>query len=447
MRLGAEKEGLKAMGLKMGKKIRRFSVVIYWLVLLALLVLFFTNDFGLVDIHKTSIITAVGIDVEEGEVLVTAQIAVPQPSQSGDNVQYTEVQGSGYTVSDALNEINSKTGFYPKLLFCKLILLGDSCKDEELFRILGCFYRKNYSELTVQVAMCKGKAADMLATEASLGEDMNVEALNRILSPELVKSANVSAVNLKDIAMTNFSVSAACYMPYIIANKSGTSESGDDKVGGEQTGGGSESSGSSGESGSGGSSGEESGGGSSGGGSGSSQQSGGNGGQKAEFTSRKTAIFADGKFKGILDERQSFALNILENDIRLAVVPCVADGVNYTVGLKNAGGGVSLKIENGEPLLKLSFSAKAQIQGAKEEVDPNETSKDDLVPENVLKGAEDEIISRMEELISVIRENDCDILGVRQLLFKFNNKYYEEMTSEILSRMKVEYEVKIKSVN
>ncbi len=408
----------------MDRKRSRFSVVIYWLLLLALLVLFFTNDFGLVDIHKTSIITAVGIDVEDGEVLVTAQMAVPRPSQSGDNVQYTEVQGSGYTISDALNEINSKTGFYPKLLFCKLILLGDSCKEEELFRVLSCFYRKNYSELTVQVAMCKGKAADMLSMEASTGEDMNVEALNRILSPELVKSANVSAVNLKDIAMTNFSVSAACYMPYIEANKSGTSESGDDRVGGEETGGGSSEGGS---------------------GGGSSQQSGG--GSQVEFTSRKTAIFAGGKFKGILDERQSFALNILENEIRLAVVPCAADGTDYTLGLKNAGGGISLKIEDGKPTVTLHFSAKAQIQGAREAVNPNETSKDDLVPEKVLKAAGEEIISRMEDLISIIREHDCDVLGIRRLLHEFHYKYFEELSSEVLSKMDVRYDVKIKSVN
>ena len=42
----------------------RISVIIYWLIFIALLGLFFTNDFGLVDIHKTSIITSLGIDYE-----------------------------------------------------------------------------------------------------------------------------------------------------------------------------------------------------------------------------------------------------------------------------------------------------------------------------------------------------------------------------------------------
>ena len=38
------------------------SVLLYWLIFIALLGLFFTNDFGLVDIHKTSLITAIGIE-------------------------------------------------------------------------------------------------------------------------------------------------------------------------------------------------------------------------------------------------------------------------------------------------------------------------------------------------------------------------------------------------
>lgn len=105
--------------------IKKLSVFVYWAIIVILLGLFFTNDFGLVDIRKSSIIVAVGIDKENDEVQVTAQLAVPQPSENGDSVQYTQVQGSGYTIADALNEINAKTGFYPQLLFCKLVLIGE----------------------------------------------------------------------------------------------------------------------------------------------------------------------------------------------------------------------------------------------------------------------------------------------------------------------------------
>lgn len=417
----------------------RFSVVVYWLILIVLLGLFFTNDFGLVDIHKTAIISAVGIDYEDGEVKVTAQIAVPKPSQSGDSIQYAQVQGSGITVADALNEINSKTGYYPKLLFCKLFLVGESCQSENLFRILGCMYRKNFSELTALVAMCKGNAEDILKMPTALESDETASAVQRALTDELKKSANISSSNLKSLAVNNFSESGACYMPYIEANMSGTSQSGGngESVGGESA------------------EGSQQGGGQGGGSSGSSnsgsggaqQQSNSSNDGKVEFTARKTAIFSKGEFKGIIDEQQSFALDLLRNEIRLAVVPCDADGKHYTVGLKNVKGGVDLKVKNGVPELTLSFKAKAQIQGAAVVVKPNQTVKDDVVSKSVLEAAESVVKERMEQLVQICVEQNCDVLGVTDLLHKYNYKYFEAFKNDVLQRMNVNYKINIKSLN
>ena len=415
--------------------IKRFSVFIYWAIMIALIALFFTNDYGIVDIHKSAIIVAVGIDPAGEEVQVTAQLALPQPSQSGENVQYKEVQGSGLTVADALNEINSKTGFYPRLQFCKLILLGEGCQQHELFRILGCFYRRNYSELTALVAMCEGKAQDMLAMPATVNPE-TYTAVQRVLSEELAKSANVASVNLKDVAVSNYSESEACCMPYIQASKPGTSQSGGngDNVGGESAGGGSQSGGES----SGQSSGQS--------GGSASGQSGGEG-QPVDFTSRKTAVFTRGKFAGLLDEQQSFAYNILKNNIRLAVLPCDSEGIHYTVGLKNTTGGVKLKVKNGVPELTLKFKANAQIQGVKNVMRPEEVMYDDVIQKNVLRGAEKAVEERFGSLIKMCVEKDCDILGAKELLHKYNHKYWNTFRGDLLTRMKVNYDVEIISHN
>ena len=95
------------------------------LVLVALMLfLFFSNDFGLVDIHKSSIVVAVGVDAEEDGYSVTAQAAVPTPAQGEGSAAYTRVTGKGATVAEALDDINAKTGFYPKLTFCNLVILS-----------------------------------------------------------------------------------------------------------------------------------------------------------------------------------------------------------------------------------------------------------------------------------------------------------------------------------
>jgi len=417
--------------------VKRLTVVLYWAIIIILLGLFFSNDFGLVDIHKTSIIVAVGIDTEGEEVQVTAQVAVPQPSENGDNIQYTQVQGSGLTIADALNEINAKTGFYPKLVFCKLILVGEECKSQDLFKTLSCFYRRDFSELTPLVAMCSGKASDMLSMSTAINPETTT-AIRHVLSDELEKSANVSSVNLKDIAEANFSQSAACYMPFIEANAPGTSEKG---KGGDAVGGDKPKQGQSGGDSGGGS------GGSSGGGQGGQDAKSGGEEQQVEFTARKTAVFSNGKFVTVLDEAQSFALDILKGDIRLAVLPFEQNGKHYTLGLKNAKGEAKLKVENGVPNLTISFKAVAQIQGVKTKISPQEVADEQVVPKEVLDSASEEIKSRFDSLINTCVQENCDLIGARDLLHKYNHKYFDAFKADILQRIKVDYKIKIKSTS
>ena len=236
-------------------------------------------------------------------------------------------------------------------------------------------------------------------------------------------------------------------MPYVEANKQGTSENGGngENVGGSD-GNQSGSDGSSGSSGSGSaggggeSGGTQSSGGASGGGGGSS-------GEAVEFTARKTAIYSEGIFKGVLDERQSFALSAIKNDIHLAVLPCDADGVHYTVGMKNVKSGVKLKVNGGMPELTVNFKSKAQINGARKHLDPDQIVFDDVVSDTVLQGAEDALITRFSDLIETCRQTNCDILGIKELLYKYNNKYYEAFKDDILTRMDVKFEVEVSSVS
>ena len=46
-------------------RMQKVARAAFILLIAAMLFLFFTNDFGLVDIHKASIVVAVGVDVTE----------------------------------------------------------------------------------------------------------------------------------------------------------------------------------------------------------------------------------------------------------------------------------------------------------------------------------------------------------------------------------------------
>ncbi len=393
------------------KKLRRLSALIYAVAIIAMSFLFFTNDFGLVDIRKTAVIIGAGIDLTQNGVAVTAQIAVPQPSENGENTQFIEVEGEGVTVADALNQVNAKTGFFPKLVFCKLIILGESCRNKNIFEILDYFYRDDYTQLTPIIAMCKGSAAELLSSQMRFGNTATV-SIERLLSDEAKKSGNASTVNLKMLGKAQYSPSKACFMPYIESSSAAVGQIGQGEQGG---------------------SGEQS------AQVGSSAQ--GKSGGEQEFLCNGTAVFADGMFAGVLTAEQTFALNILTSEVRHVFVPCEAEGKTYVLGLRNCQGSVGADAASGK--ITADFSAVAQIYDVAQPSDP-QSAAEGVVPPEVLKGGEEEVRRRIISLLSTLAEADCDALGIKTKLFKFHYSDFGRLKDVILSS-EVEANVKLRS--
>ena len=390
----------------------RAARVLMVLVVVAMLFLFFSNDFGLVDIHKASIVVAVGVDVTDKGYEVTAQAAVPAPAQGAGKASYTQVTGSGATVADAVDDINAKTGFYPKLAFCNLLVLGESCAQRQLFVVLDYFYRNGYVPLTALVGMCRGSARELLGKKPADG-GMSASAIQRAMSEELKYSANSSTVNLKLLAQDGGSKSASCYMPYIEFSDGASSSGGKEGNSGAGTGG------------KGGQEGE---------------------GGAAQFTCLKTAAFSNGAFAGLLNEEGAFALNLIRCGVRYAIVNTVYGGKNYTVGLKNTGGGARIGVKGGVPVLKLVFKASATLQDS--ESDPAAAGRADshVVKDELVQSVTQTVKERMLVLEDFCRQKDCDLYGAARMLYEYEYGSYTALKGEVLPSLKVEYDIRIKSV-
>ena len=119
------------------------KVKILMILISVLFLFFFSNDFGLIDVEKTSIITAIAIDKEKDEFLVTAQIAVPEATDANTENLKTQLEGKGKTVGGAIKDLGDISGWFPKLAFCNLILLGDSLSDTNVIESLDYFAKTN----------------------------------------------------------------------------------------------------------------------------------------------------------------------------------------------------------------------------------------------------------------------------------------------------------------
>ncbi|MBQ5930536.1 MAG: hypothetical protein IIX02_07075, partial [Clostridia bacterium] len=114
----------------------RNTVRYFILITILLSFLFFTTDFGLIDIQKTAIVLAAGIDRNGEDFIITSQIAIPKSSDQGKSTNAVQIVSRGKTVAEAFEEINAKTGWYPKLVFCNLILLGEDTAKQNVFDAL-----------------------------------------------------------------------------------------------------------------------------------------------------------------------------------------------------------------------------------------------------------------------------------------------------------------------
>ncbi len=414
---------------------RRKTPVLYVLAVIFLTILFFSNDFGLVDIQKTAIVLAVGIDRENDEFIVNSRIAVP--SASGDQkaaADSIQVETRGDTVGAAIQDINTKTGWYPKLVFLNLIVLGDTATQKNAFDTLDFFLRYEYMSDDCQVCCCEGKASELLNTETDVEKTPSL-AIGKILSEHSATTGLVAVASLRKFAAGYFGVSKSGYMPLLkyVSLSPGKKTDGADSA--ENTGesggaGGTENSGSSG---------------SSGGSGGAGGAGGAGGGENAgkTFTATETALFADGVYKGKLTKDETFAFLCVNGGVRLAAFDVDYGGVTYTLTIKKSKAKIKFYVDDfAAPHLNVQLDIVAGLQ----DMSSSQTIVEIAAPEKTKQAVLEEAGKKLKRLVHSTFEKsrayECDLFGAEKRLQKFERKYFNAYRENLLDRVLVYADVR-----
>ena len=398
--------------------LRRKTPVIYVLAVLFLTILFFSNDFGLVDIQKTAIVLAVGIDRENEEFIVNSRIAVPSSSGEGEAAADSiQVETRGDTVGAAIQKINVKTGWYPKLVFLNLIVLGETATEKNTFESLDYFLRNDYMSDDCKICCCEGKAGERLNTKTT-AESIPTLAVGKILSEHSATTGLAAVTTLREFAAGYFGVSNSGYMPVLKV---------DELSGGA----------------SGGSSGEKEGGQSggqeetdSGGASETSQDgSGGESGGKT-FSATETALFSNGVYRGKLTKDETFAFLCVNGGVRLATFDAEYGGVNYTLMIKKSKPKIKFFVDDfAAPRLSVSLEMIAELQ----DVSSAQTIVEIAAPGKTKQAVLDEAGKKLTRLIKSVfeksRANGCDLFDAGKRLQKYASAYYNAYRDNILERL------------
>ena len=401
--------------------------VLYTLAAIFLTILFFSNDFGLVDIQKTAIVLAVGIDREEDSFVVTSQIAVPSasadPKASAEAVQ---VETRGDTVGAAIQKINEKTGWYPKLVFCNLIILGKTATEKNAFDSLDFFLRNEYMSDDCNLCCTEGSAGELLSGSSAV-EQISSLAIGKILSEHSAKLGLVAASNLRDFATHYFSCCGCGYMP-IVSQRPLTEKDDKEQADGQKK-----------QSGSGKKQGDE------------GQGEGAAGGSEEEpasakertFTATDTALFSDGIYKGKLTAEETFAFQCIRNDLRLAAFDAEHGGVTYTLLIKKSKASVKFSVDDyAVPRLEIFVTVKAGLQDLSSSQTIAEIAVPDKTKEAVLKAAGEKFAKAVRSAFEKSRALNCDIFDVKNRLQKYESAYFSAYKDSVLERLLFSAEAK-----
>ena len=356
-----------------------------------LLFAFFSNDFGLVDIQKTAVILAAGIDRTQDGYLLTAQVSVPKGGETQGGTASVELSGEGETVADCLTEMYADSGWVPKFDFCSLVLLGEGAAREGAMPALNYFLHNEYMSDNCAVAVAAGSAADVLK-ETSAIDDTPSLAIGKLFSGAAEKSGATVKNTLREFAVQTLGVSQSSFMPYIRTLPQ------------EETGGSSGSAGSAGDAGGGGASGS----------------SGSSGGEKVLFRAEETALFSEGKMTGLLSAEETFAYNLLMGKVQAGILTVEGEDGPVSLNIKRNKGSVSLT-EDAVPRARLEIALKVLVSDRTEK-DFLAGTETNVATDEDERQAEELVASYAERLWAAVKTSGCDLFLLSRDLWRSDVK-------------------------
>ena len=352
----------------------------------------------------------------------------------GKSSQTVQLVSRGKTVSEAFEQINSKTGWYPKLVFCNLILLGEKTAQEDVFAALDFFLLDEYLTDDCQVAVCQGLAKDVLNTSALVDPSSSV-AIGKILSAHAERVGAVHPVNLKDFSIGYFGDSQSALLPIVktepqqekidSSSPPNQSSSSAESSGNAEQGGDSQNS--------------------------SQSEQGGQGGGESQnkpvFSARETAVFVRGRWRETLTEEETFAVNMAIGKLRLANYSVDVFGETCTLTIKRNDPKIRLKMgKDGKGRVKISITVTAGIADFSKVLGVKELADAGDVPDGVFAAAEKKLVAALNRAYEKARNVDCDVFGLQERLVKYKQRKYHKYKDVLLDNISFVANVKFRNV-
>ncbi len=404
------------------KNIKRIKFILLGLAFV--FIFFFSSDFGLIDVEKTSIITAFAIDLEgENQYSVSAQIAVPEATDTNSENQKALLTGKGSTIGGAVKDLGDISGWFPKLSFCNLILVGGEFKDTNVIKVLDYFAKTLRLQDSALIAFTEGKASELLQVASPL-DNISSFAIQKVLLKTDGFDEDTATTDIKTFCAGYYSSSSSSLMPIIKKKPSDENQQESGNSSGS-SGGGEQSSGSSGQQ-------------------GQTKTDG-----KFLFDTKTTALFKNGLKVGELDEDLTLAYNCINKKINGTTitvndVPYKDDQTcNYLLKIMTSKRKITLSVDNNCPTLNIDLSLYCKINDQNSDQSDRTLSENQPLPQPLIDKATEQLKKHITELVETSVKTECDFLKVKEKLYRFNHKQYSRFKDNVLTAMETNINVTV----
>ena len=392
---------------------------IYVLIFLGMFIVYFTQDYTLINIEKTALIVTIGIDKNEELYSVTAQIAVPEGTNSKTTNNEAVITADGKTIFEAVTNISDRTGWYPKLSFCNLIVLGESLLTENVMDVLDFFIKSYKVEDSAIICACEGEAKELLLSSSPL-DNISGLSLAKIFVKDYENASKILTTSIKEFCINYYSRSNYGYMPFVKTVLTDESGKGGKTVGASTTT-------------------EPVGGNKSGGSSGSEQQ-------LVIYDANTSYLFNKGYKVGELSAEENLCLSLLYKSVSEAFINIEAtndDGKtgDVLVNIFKTVNKIDLTFDGDKPVLLCNLKVWARVTDTNFAEDINRISKLGKLNEGMKVKVQNYIIDNITSVAKISKKTKCDIFEIKNLLYKYHTRKYKKHHLTILDDFDVKVNV------
>lgn len=202
--------------------LKRFKIIIIFSLITIAIIPF--SLYKPAETEKVAVITSIGIDKNNEEIEISANVIVPNSGSAGgsggsDGTVKT-VSAKGNDITSAFSNLTLILGKMPGLSHCDSIVLNKNLFEENVTKYLDFFVRTNNLTSNATVIVAENKASEIIETSAAQ-KDLRAVSLSEVLT--LSDEYSIASNSNVDSFYTNyFSAAGVSILPVLTAGGSNT---------------------------------------------------------------------------------------------------------------------------------------------------------------------------------------------------------------------------------